>query len=49
MKRVLTGDSPDAFNAIENPDRVHIDEKVFELRNGGIELPPHTVAIVKLD
>lgn len=47
--KVLTGDSPDAFNTIENPDRVHIEEKVFEIKDNTIELPAHTVAIVTVE
>ena len=45
---LLTGDSPDAYNDIEHPRRVHprATEVVFE--DGTVSLPPHSLVIVEL-
>ena len=47
--KVLTGDSPDAFNTIENPDRVHIEAATLAVKDGTVEIPAHTVAILYVE
>jgi alpha-N-arabinofuranosidase len=46
---VLEGDSPEAFNSIEDPDRVVPKKKTFTAREGVIQLPPHSLTILKAD
>ncbi len=43
---ILAGDSPDAFNDIEDPDRVAPEKKRLTFQGGVVELPPHSLAIV---
>jgi len=45
---VLTGDSPDAYNDIENPDRVVPRELSLNFRQGVVDLPPHSLTIVQV-
>ena len=45
---VLAGDSPDAFNDIEHPDRVVPRKVMLVFTKGVVNLPPHTLAIVKV-
>ncbi len=45
---ILRGDSPDAFNNIDNPDRVAPEEVQLQFVNGVVSLPPHSLTIVKL-
>ena len=47
--RVLRGDAPDAFNSIENPERVHIEEQVLEVRDGMIDVPAHAVLVLRVE
>jgi alpha-N-arabinofuranosidase len=45
---LLAGDAPDAFNSVEAPDAV----RPVELQpgeDGSVELPPHSVAICRLE
>ena len=45
---VLAGDSPDSFNGIAAPDAVRPQQ--LELgHDGSVELPPHSVAVCRLD
>jgi alpha-N-arabinofuranosidase len=44
---VLTGDSPDAYNDIENPNRVQPQEIQLTFNNGRTTLPPHSLVIVE--
>jgi alpha-L-arabinofuranosidase len=44
---VLTGDSPDAFNDIEHPDRVVPRKTTLTFTQGEVSLPPHSLCIVK--
>jgi len=44
---VLAGDSPDAFNDIKHPNRVVPVKKKLKARQGVIELPPHSLTILK--
>jgi alpha-N-arabinofuranosidase len=43
---VLTGDSPDAYNDIEHPNRVAPAEVELTFRKGTANLPPHSLTIV---
>jgi alpha-N-arabinofuranosidase len=45
---LLTGDSPDAYNDIENPNRVVPQSTKPSFTNGVIHLPPHSLTIVKI-
>ena len=45
---VLAGDSPDAYNDIEHPDRVVPLKTMLTLTKGVIQLPPHSLTIVKV-
>lgn len=45
---VLEGDSPEAFNDIEHPDRVVPEKKTVIFHNGKVELLPHSLTIVRL-
>jgi alpha-N-arabinofuranosidase len=44
---ILSGDSPDAFNSVEHPDRVVPEKKELEFADGVVRLPPHSLTIVK--
>ncbi len=46
---VLQGDSPEAYNDIERPDRVVPTKTKIRLTQGLIELPPHSLTILKID
>jgi len=43
---ILTGDSPDAYNDIEHPDRVAPKEAELTVKKGAISLPPLSLVIV---
>ena len=45
---VLAGDSPDAYNDVGRPDRVIPQEREVALTGNTVELPPHSVAVVRL-
>jgi alpha-N-arabinofuranosidase len=45
---VLAGDSPDAFNDIEHPNRVVPEQTTLALIKGVVHLPPHSLVIVKV-
>ena len=45
---VLAGDSPDAFNDIENPNRVTPQKTTLTFTKGAVNLPPHSLTIVKV-
>ena len=45
---ILAGDAPDAYNDIENPDRVVPEETVLTFHKGMVSLPPHSLAILKV-
>jgi alpha-N-arabinofuranosidase len=45
---VLAGDSPDAFNDIEKPDRVVPEKTKLTFLKGVVTLPPHSLTIVKV-
>lgn len=44
---ILTGDSPEAYNDTENPNRVIPEKKKITIKNNIIKLPPHSLTIVK--
>jgi alpha-N-arabinofuranosidase len=46
---VLAGDSPDAFNGIEAPDRVVPVKTMLGFDRGVVSLPPHSLTIVKVN
>ncbi|MGO9968164.1 MAG: alpha-L-arabinofuranosidase C-terminal domain-containing protein [Bryobacteraceae bacterium] len=45
--RLLAGDSPDAYNDVDRPDRVVPETREWKLRGGAVQLPPHSVSIVQ--
>jgi alpha-L-arabinofuranosidase len=45
---ILAGDSPDAFNGIEHPDRVQPQKMTLTFTKGVVNLPPHSLTIVKV-
>jgi len=45
---VLSGDSPEAFNDIGHPDRVAPQKTTFTFTQGVVDLPPHSLSIVKV-
>ncbi len=45
---VLAGDSPDAYNDIEHPDRVVPQKTQLTFEKGVVKLPPHSLTIVKV-
>jgi alpha-L-arabinofuranosidase len=45
---ILTGDSPDAYNDIEHPNRVIPIKTEIIFKNGVVNLPPHSLIILKL-
>ena len=45
---VLAGDSPEAFNAIEYPNRVTPQKRTLTFIQGAVDLPPHSLTILKL-
>lgn len=45
---VLTADSPEAFNDIENPHRVTPRQTTLTFTNGAVSLPPHSLTIIKV-
>jgi alpha-N-arabinofuranosidase len=45
---VLAGESPDAYNDIEHPNRVVPQKKKLRFVAGVVNLPPHSLTIVKV-
>lgn len=45
---ILAGDAAEAFNSVENPDRVMPRNARVEFTHGSVRLPPHSLTIVKL-
>jgi len=45
---MLAGDSPDAFNSIENPQRVVPRKTRLAISNGVARLPPHSLTLLKV-
>ncbi len=46
--KILSGDSPDAFNSVKHPNRVVPEKTDLEFVAGVVQLPPHSLTIVKL-
>ena len=46
---VLAGDSPDAFNDVDAPDRVTPQRTTLSFEGGSVALPPHSVTILEVD
>jgi len=44
---VLAGDSPEAFNDVERPDRVVPEKQKARFSEGTISLPPHSLTVVR--
>jgi alpha-N-arabinofuranosidase len=45
---VLSGDSPDAYNDVEHPDRVVPAQSELEFTDGVVALPPHSVTVLRI-
>jgi len=45
---ILAGDSSDAFNDIEHPNRVTPQKMTLTFTKGVVNLPPHSLTIVKV-
>ncbi|HUT92291.1 MAG TPA: alpha-L-arabinofuranosidase C-terminal domain-containing protein, partial [Thermoguttaceae bacterium] len=45
---ILAGDSPDAFNDIDDPNRVVPQQKQLAFNKGVTNLPPHSLTIVRV-
>ncbi|MBI5833807.1 MAG: alpha-N-arabinofuranosidase [Armatimonadetes bacterium] len=45
---VLDGDSPDAYNDVDRPDRVAPRRVELAVQDGAVTLPPHSLTIVEL-
>jgi len=45
---ILAGDSPDAFNDVEHPNRVVPEKTPLTFKEGVVNLPPHSLTIVKV-
>lgn len=46
---ILSGDSPDAFNDIDQPNRVVPITKSIYIKNGKVSLPAHALVILEID
>ena len=46
---VLTGESPDAYNDIDHPDRVAPETVQLQFEDGVVTLPPHSLIIVEVE
>ena len=45
---VLAGDSPDAYNDVDSPDRVAPLQQVLEFQEGATKLPPHSLTVLQV-
>ena len=45
---VLAGDSPEAYNDVQNPDRVVPEKTQLTFQQGVVRLPPHSLTIVRI-
>jgi alpha-N-arabinofuranosidase len=45
---VLCGDSPDVYNNIEYPDRVTPCETEVVFENGKVDVPPHSIMVIRM-
>ena len=46
---VLAGDSPEAFNDVQHPNRVVPEKRAFTATNGTLVLPPHSLTLVRIE
>ena len=46
---ILTGETTDSYNDIENPNRVAPKEVELKFKNGVVHLPPHSLTIVHIN
>lgn len=46
--KILTGESTDSYNDIDNPNRVAPKEIELKFRDGYVQLPPHSLTIVDI-
>jgi alpha-L-arabinofuranosidase len=45
---ILAGDSPDAFNDIEHPNRIMPERAELVFKKGVVTLSPHSLTIVRI-
>jgi len=45
---ILAGDSPEAYNDVEHPDRVVPEKRTIAFTRGVVTLPPHSLTIVRV-
>jgi len=45
---ILAGDSAEAFNSIEHPDRVTPTARALDFADGVAQLPPHSLTILRI-
>ena len=45
---ILTGDSPDAYNDVQHPNRVVPDMTHLTFERGVVRLPPHSLTIIRI-
>jgi alpha-N-arabinofuranosidase len=45
---VLAGDSPDAYNDVDSPDRVAPVPQTLEFQDGATRLPPHSLTVLRV-
>ncbi|MGB2936952.1 MAG: alpha-L-arabinofuranosidase C-terminal domain-containing protein, partial [Phycisphaerae bacterium] len=45
---ILAGDSPEAFNDVERPNRVVPEKTKLKLKGGVVNLPPHSLTILRI-
>jgi len=45
---ILTGDSTEAFNDINKPDRVVPEKKQLEIKNSRVIVPAHSLTILQI-
>ncbi len=45
---ILAGDSPEAYNDVENPNRVVPQKAQLTFQQGAIRLPPHSLTLVRI-
>ena len=46
---ILTGETTDSYNDIENPNRVEPKDLELKFKNGIVNLPPHSLTIVHIN
>ena len=46
---ILTGETSDSYNDIENPNRVMPKDLELKFKNGIVKLPPHSLTIVQIN